>query len=77
MGQTQTNTAEAIQHEQPTFLTGAQAIMQSLVDQGVSVIFGYPGGAIMPTYDALFDYQDRLQHIFFSCKEDLGSQNIL
>lgn len=44
-------------------LTGAQAIMESLVNEGVDVIFGYPGGAIMPTYDALYDYRKNLRHI--------------
>ncbi|RAK02121.1 acetolactate synthase large subunit [Larkinella arboricola] len=44
-------------------LTGAEALMQSLVAEGVDTIFGYPGGAIMPVYDALYDYQDRLNHI--------------
>lgn len=37
--------------------------MESLLHEGVDVIFGYPGGAIMPTYDALYDYQDKLRHI--------------
>lgn len=37
--------------------------MQSLVDNGTEVVFGYPGGAIMPTYDALFDYRTRLRHV--------------
>lgn len=44
-------------------ITGAEALMRSLVDEGVEVIFGYPGGAIMPAYDALYHYQDRLRHI--------------
>ncbi len=44
-------------------MTGAAAIMESLVRQGVDVVFGYPGGAIMPTYDALYDYKDRIRHI--------------
>ena len=35
-------------------LTGAQAIMESLLQEGVEVLFGYPGGQIMPTYDALW-----------------------
>ena len=48
--------------EQPT-LTGAQILMQSLVDEGVETLFGYPGGAIMPVYDALYDYRDRLNHV--------------
>ncbi len=72
MGQTQTKTAESNQPEQKKFLSGAQAIMQSLVDQGVDTIFGYPGGAIMPTYDALFDYQDRLKHILVRHEQGAG-----
>ncbi len=37
--------------------------MLALIDQGVEVIFGYPGGAIMPVYDALFDHEDALRHV--------------
>ena len=44
-------------------LTGSQAVLESLLHEGVDVIFGYPGGAIMPVYDALYDYQDKLRHI--------------
>lgn len=44
-------------------LTGAEILMRSLVAEGVETIFGYPGGAIMPVYDALYDYRDRLNHI--------------
>jgi len=44
-------------------ITGSQALLESLIKEGVSVIFGYPGGAIMPVYDALYDYKDRLRHI--------------
>jgi len=44
-------------------MTGAQAVLRSLVDHNVDIIFGYPGGAIMPVYDALYDYKDQLQHI--------------
>jgi len=72
MGQTQTKTAESNQPEQKKYLSGAQAIMQSLVEQGVDTIFGYPGGAIMPTYDALFDYQDRLKHILVRHEQGAG-----
>lgn len=54
------------------FLTGAQAIMESLVAQGVDTIFGYPGGAIMPTYDALFDYQDKIKHILVRHEQGAG-----
>ena len=43
--------------------TGADAIMRSLIAEGVETIFGYPGGAIMPAYDALYHYADQLRHI--------------
>jgi acetolactate synthase, large subunit, biosynthetic type len=44
-------------------LTGSQALMESLIAEGVDTIFGYPGGTIMPVYDALYDYGDRIRHI--------------
>jgi len=44
-------------------MTGAQAILQCLVEEGIETIFGYPGGAIMPVYDALIDYEGQLTHI--------------
>ncbi len=43
--------------------TGSQALLEALIHEGVKTIFGYPGGAIMPVYDALYDYGDRLEHI--------------
>jgi acetolactate synthase-1/2/3 large subunit len=46
-----------------TKITGAQAVMKSLVAENVNTIFGYPGGAIMPIYDALYDYEDNINHI--------------
>jgi acetolactate synthase I/II/III large subunit len=44
-------------------VTGSQAVLLSLLEEGVDTIFGYPGGAIMPIYDALYDFEDRLKHI--------------
>lgn len=44
-------------------MTGAQAVVHSLIQEGVDLIFGYPGGAIMPVYDALYDVEDKLKHI--------------
>jgi len=44
-------------------VTGAEALLQCLVAEKVETIFGYPGGAIMPVYDALYHYADRLNHI--------------
>lgn len=44
-------------------ISGAEILMRALIDEGVDTLFGYPGGAIMPAYDALYDYRDRLNHI--------------
>ena len=44
-------------------ITGAEALLNCLVEEGVDTIFGYPGGAIMPVYDKLMDYEGRLLHI--------------
>ena len=45
-------------------MTGADILMRSLIDEGVDVLFGYPGGAIVPVYDALYKYRDsQLHHI--------------
>lgn len=44
-------------------ITGAEAIVKSLVCEGVDRVFGYPGGAIMPFYDRLFDYSDKILHV--------------
>ncbi len=43
-------------------MAGSKAVMECLLAEGVDTIFGYPGGAIMPIYDALYDYQDRITH---------------
>ncbi len=43
-------------------VTGAEAVILALLDEGVKDIFGYPGGAIMPVYDALYDYSDQITH---------------
>lgn len=44
-------------------ISGAEILMRALVDQGVTTLFGYPGGAIMPVYDALYDYCKQFNHI--------------
>jgi acetolactate synthase I/II/III large subunit len=44
-------------------VTGAEALLRSLIAEGVDTIFGYPGGAIMPVYDKLLDFEDKLNHI--------------
>ena len=44
-------------------IRGAEIVIKSLVAEQVSIMFGYPGGAIMPVYDALYDYIDQINHI--------------
>lgn len=44
-------------------MTGSEAVCEAMIHEGVQTIFGYPGGAIMPIYDALFGYTDALEHI--------------
>ena len=46
-----------------TLITGAEALMRSLEHQGVKTLFGYPGGSIMPVFDALYDHRKTLNHI--------------
>ncbi len=44
-------------------ISGSEAVLEALLNENVTTVFGYPGGAIMPIYDALYDYNDKLQHI--------------
>ncbi|MFN4151247.1 MAG: thiamine pyrophosphate-binding protein, partial [Candidatus Sericytochromatia bacterium] len=44
-------------------VTGSEAVILSLLCEQVDTIFGYPGGAIMPIYDALYGYMDQVKHI--------------
>ncbi len=46
-----------------THVFGSEAILLSLINEGVDTIFGYPGGTVIPVYDALYDYRDKLNHI--------------
>ena len=55
--------AEPVQINGNEHITGAEALLKCLIEEGVDTIFGYPGGAIMPVYDKLMDYEDRLTHI--------------
>jgi acetolactate synthase-1/2/3 large subunit len=41
-------------------LSGSQILLKGLIEEGVDTIFGYPGGAIMPIYDALYDFKEEL-----------------
>ena len=44
-------------------ISGSEAILKTLIEEGVDTIFGYPGGAIMPAYDALYDYREKIRHV--------------
>ncbi len=46
-----------------TQISGSKAVLEAFIAEGVDTIFGYPGGAIMPIYDALYDYDEQLRHI--------------
>ncbi len=46
-----------------TKVTGAEAVIKCLLEEGVETLYGYPGGAIMPVYDELYKYQDKLHHV--------------
>ena len=48
---------------EPRQINGSEAVMEALVAEGVDTLFGYPGGAIMPIYDALYDYGGQVRHI--------------
>ena len=60
MQQTMTDAREAAVTRK---VSGSVALLEALLAEGVSTVFGYPGGAIMPIYDALYDYRDKLEHI--------------
>ncbi len=74
-----TSTAKDVYH-QPTAqkfkevetISGAEAIVRCLIEEGVDVLFGYPGGAIMPVYDELYKYQDQLNHILVRHEQGAG-----
>lgn len=54
---------ETSKQKQEPELSGSQAVLEALIAEKVDTIFGYPGGAIMPIYDALYDYHEHLKHI--------------
>jgi acetolactate synthase I/II/III large subunit len=59
-------------NEPQTMLSGAEAMMECLLAESVDTIFGYPGGAIMPTYDALYGYMDRIHHTLVRHEQGAG-----
>lgn len=48
------------------YLTGAEILVKSLLDEGVDTIFGYPGGAVLNIYDELYKYKDKIRHILMA-----------
>ena len=44
-------------------ISGSEAVIKCLLEEGVDIIYGYPGGAIMPVYDELYKYQDKIHHV--------------
>ena len=71
----QTEQAAQTAPETPTtatpILTGAEIVVRALVDQGVDTLFGYPGGAVLPIYDALF-HEPRLRHVLVRHEQGAG-----
>ncbi len=63
MNNTQTITKTKEVANKTERITGAEAVIRCLIAEGVDILYGYPGGAIMPVYDELFKYQDRIHHV--------------
>jgi acetolactate synthase-1/2/3 large subunit len=61
--QTQTKKKEVEEKVSGKKMTGAEALILALLEEGVDTVFGYIGGAIMPVYDAMYNYEDRLKHV--------------
>jgi len=63
MKETQTLKVKNTATETTERITGSEAIIRCLIAEGVDILYGYPGGAIMPVYDELYKYQDRIHHV--------------
>ena len=59
----QTLTKPTSQKTQSLRITGSEAVVRSLIAEGVDVLYGYPGGAIMPVYDELYKFRDQIHHV--------------
>ena len=57
-------------------LTGAEIIVECLKEQGVDTVFGYPGGAILNVYDALYEYKDQITHVLTYRQSRCMSRNL-
>jgi acetolactate synthase-1/2/3 large subunit len=65
MNMKETQTVEKQQKASKTTerISGSEAIIKCLLEEGVNILYGYPGGAIMPVYDELFKYKDKIHHV--------------
>lgn len=63
MKETQTIELDKKSTEATIRVSGAEAVIKCLLAEGVDILYGYPGGAIMPVYDELYKYQDKIQHV--------------
>ena len=61
--QTQTRAREKAEQKTSIRITGAEAVVRCLLAEGVDLIYGYPGGAIMPVYDEFYKYKNELHHV--------------
>lgn len=61
--ETVTKSEQALKEKKTIRITGAEAVVKSLLAEGVDLIYGYPGGAIMPVYDEFFKYENELHHV--------------
>ncbi len=61
--ETMTKTKQKVQNKKSTKMTGAKAIVECLIAEGVDLVYGYPGGTIMPVYDEFYKYQTKLHHV--------------
>src|SRR5210317_209053 len=61
--ETQTSTQQQTAKKPTVKITGAEAVVKCLLEEGVDLIYGYPGGAIMPVYDEFYKYEKELQHV--------------
>ena len=52
-------------------ISGSEAVVKCLIEEGVDILYGYPGGAIMPVYDELYKYQDEIHHVL--CRHEQGA----
>jgi acetolactate synthase-1/2/3 large subunit len=71
MDQSVTPPSPLVSHLQQDILSGAEIVVRALIEQGVDVMFGYPGGAVLPIYDALYQ-QDMIRHVLVRHEQGAG-----